>query len=349
MEYYISNKINNGYNAGSKARNDCETIFKSLGLNKLEVKEKKFSNNFFYNKIEKIYYILKNIPNYIKNYKLLRKNDIIFYQFPSNNIYEKILLKIIRLKKGKLIPIIHDLEGIRFNNLKKKREEIKYLNKSYQIISHNKEMTKFLQNEYKIYIKTREIFIFDYLVNEAKLQIPTNNAICYAGNLIYKKSSFIYNLNKIKNINFNVYGKNYQKEKNNNAFKYCGAFSPEVIHKKLEGKFGLIWDGNSLEKCDDLYGEYLKYNSPHKFSLYIASKLPVITWDKAAISSYILENKLGIVVSSLKDLEDKLENISEEEYKIMKENVIKLSGKITKGEILKNTLFEIIQEGKNEE
>lgn len=352
MRYYIRSIKAIDFHAGNKARNDCEIIYKELKLKEIKLKNINFNKKICFVKFRKFLSILLNITLYIKIYKELKEKDIIFYQFPFDNICEKLTIKIAKIKKVKTIPIVHDLDGIREKSLKKFRKEKKDLEKSSQIISHNKEMTKILKTNYKFYGKIKELFIFDYLINEKnnkekKIDVPLRR-VCYAGNLDYNKSSFIYKLNELKDINFNVYGINYQEEKNKNSFQYCGAFHPDIIHTKLQGDFGLIWDGNSLKNCEGMCGEYLKYNNPHKFSLYIAAGLPVITWDKAAISSYIIENKLGVVISSLNELKGILDNVSKEDYEVMKSNVIKLREKIINGEVLKRLLVEIIEEEENE-
>ena len=69
--------------------------------------------------------------------------------------------------------------------------------------------------------------------------------------------------------------------------KYCGQYKPEELPEKLEGGFGLVWDGDDLGACTGVFGEYMKYNNPHKTSLYLASGLPVIIWEKAAMAKYI--------------------------------------------------------------
>lgn len=346
--YYIKSLDTLDFHAGSKARRDCEKIFQDLSLEEIKIKNKSLEKR----KLNKIYNIIRNIKIYIRCYKNLKRRDLIFYQFPYSSSSERVLLKILQLKKCRIIAIIHDLEGIRQKSNKKLQRESSYLNRSYKIISHNNKMTDILQKDYKIISQIKELFIFDYLINkknnkEENLNVPSRR-VCYAGNLDYNKSSFIYKLNELKDINFNVYGVNYQEEKNKNSFQYCGAFHPDIIHTKLQGDFGLIWDGNSLKNCEGMCGEYLKYNNPHKFSLYIAAGLPVITWDKAAISSYIIENKLGVVISSLNELKGILDNVSKEDYEVMKSNVIKLREKIINGEVLKRLLVEIIEEEENE-
>lgn len=353
MEYYVRTKVIKEFHAGNKAREDCEEIFETLNFKVLDVKSTNFSKNKFYEKLQKYYYLLRNIPIYIKGYKSLKKKDTIFYQFPFTSVSERILLGIVKLKKVKVVLIIHDLDGIREKNLKKLEKEMKILKSADQLISHNNKMTKLLKEKYNIWLPIKELLIFDYLVKEENKQLEVKiekkineqKIICYAGNLDSKKSSFIYKLYQINNIKFNIYGINYNKSLNKNSFCYCGAYPPNVIHTKLLGDYGLIWDGNSLKMCEGLYGEYLKYNNPHKLSLYIVSGLPIIVWNKAAIADYIIENNLGITISSLEEIEEKISNITEKEYKIMKENVLKLQEKIKKGEVLKQILNKILEEG----
>ena len=109
----------------------------------------------------------------------------------------------------------------------------------------------------------------------------------------------------------------------------------------------MIWDGDSLEECNGAFGEYLKYNNPHKFSLYIAAGIPVITWKKAAIAEFIEKENIGITVNSLEDLEKILINLSNEEYEKKVENVLKIREKIINGKILTNIIKEILNEENN--
>ena len=63
----------------------------------------------------------------------------------------------------------------------------------------------------------------------------------------------------------------------------------------------------------------------------IGSGLPVIIWDEAAMSKFILENNLGIVVHSLTEVEEKVKNISENDYNNMVKNVAEFSEKLRTG------------------
>ena len=75
----------------------------------------------------------------------------------------------------------------------------------------------------------------------------------------------------------------------------------------------------------------MKYNNPHKLSLYLSSGLPVVIWDKAAEAVFVKNNKLGIAVNSLFELQSKLENITEDDYNEMARNVAVIAEKLKKG------------------
>ena len=102
-----------------------------------------------------------------------------------------------------------------------------------------------------------------------------------------------------------------------------------------------MWDGDSVETCSGAWGEYLKYNNPHKASLYLASGIPVIIWERAALANYILQNDVGITIRSLEDLDDVLSTISQNRYIQLRKNAIKQSEIIRSGENTKKVLREL--------
>ena len=55
----------------------------------------------------------------------------------------------------------------------------------------------------------------------------------------------------------------------------------------MEGNWGLVWDGNSIDTCSGNFGEYLRLNAPFKFSLYLAAKRPVVVWRESAMAEYV--------------------------------------------------------------
>jgi hypothetical protein len=87
-------------------------------------------------------------------------------------------------------------------------------------------------------------------------------------------------------------------------------------------------------------GEYLRVNTSHKLSLYLASGLPVIIWDEAAMAEFVLENDVGLVVSSLYQLEEKLGEVSEEDYFRYASNARKIGQRLRNGEYTKAAIKE---------
>lgn len=103
---------------------------------------------------------------------------------------------------------------------------------------------------------------------------------------------------------------------------------------KMEGDYGLVWDGAELNCCAGTVGEYLKYNNPHKVSLYIASEMPIIIWEKAALAKFVKDNNIGITVSSLYELPEVLSKVTKQEYQMYKYNLSRLSADVKNGNIL---------------
>ena len=87
----------------------------------------------------------------------------------------------------------------------------------------------------------------------------------------------------------------------------------------------------------------MQYNDPHKVSLYLSSGLPVIIWKKAALADFIEQNKLGIVIDNLNNLDNVLDRLSKNDYQKMKHNVDKISSGLRQGMYIKNAMTKILR------
>ena len=83
--------------------------------------------------------------------------------------------------------------------------------------------------------------------------------------------------------------------------------------------------------CQGQSGQYLKYNNPHKLSLYLSSGLPVVIWKDAAEAKYVMDKKVGIAVGSLTELKSIFDDMDENSYYELCENVKFISKKLRKG------------------
>ena len=351
MNYYIiEGKPNGDYNAHSKARNDANKILANNGYKLLNIPTK-------YGVQEKKYLKFKQVFSYLKNYKIwkreiskLKKGDIIVIQYPLVNTILNFHKIIDLCKKLGIITVIviHDLDSIRMPNMPRiKMEDKEVLNRAKYIIAHNQKMKDYLVNN--LGNEAEKIFllkIFDYLIDKPINDKNTNknDPVVIAGNLSTEKAKYILDLKDIENTDFNLYGKGYNSNGKIKNIFYKGAFLPEEVPNALSGSFGLVWDGTSKNTCDGSYGNYLRYNNPHKTSLYLASKLPVIVWEESALSSFVIENKVGITIKNLDEIKQKIEKLSDEDYQEMVNNTRSIADDLHNGMYLTNVLKEI--EGK---
>ena len=87
----------------------------------------------------------------------------------------------------------------------------------------------------------------------------------------------------------------------------------------------------------------MRYNTPHKISLYLSSGIPVIVWKEAAIAEFIANNNVGITISSLDELDKVLDTVTVTDYKVLRENCIKVAKKLRRGNYLLSAEEELLK------
>ncbi|SFZ93991.1 hypothetical protein SAMN05428642_103491 [Flaviramulus basaltis] len=331
--YYISKNYKSVFNASGKAKTDFEYVLKEVGFKNLGFKQSSIPNS--------VVGAIKNFMGITIALIRLPFKSILFTQYPVNK-YRKYIVSVAQLKKCKTVTIVHDVSFLR-KRTKNKNAELDNICKSDAVVVHNPTMKQwFLDQGVKIPVINLELF--DYVVfdrptqNDAIKKVDTYSLV-YAGGYGGNKNSYVYDVDKVKTNNFNLklYGKGFDSEKRivpekESLVLYEGAFPADKIPYKIIGDFGLVWDGNSVETCSGQYGEYLKFNNPHKTSLYLLCGLPLIIWKEAALAPFVQENNLGITISSLEELNDILEKLDFEDYKKIKENVLIFQKKVMSGE-----------------
>lgn len=344
IKYYLSKNYKGLNSAGNKAKTDIESILSKLGYKNIGFKQTVYDS--------KIAGFAITLFGVLKAPFSMSKGGILVLQYPLKKYYS-FVCNMAHLRGCKVVTVIHDLGAFRRKKLTIE-QEIKRLNHSDYIIAHNESMKKWLlENNIKSKVGTLEIF--DYLSTEkAKLKetSPLPYTVVYAGALNRKKNAFLYNLGEfIHSYRFNLYGGGFNVEdvKNKESFTYKGFIPSDELITTAEGHFGLVWDGDSTSTCSGVSGEYLAYNNPHKTSLYIRCLLPVIIWDKAALAPFIKENKIGICIDSLENLDNILSAISKEEYEEMKNNVAIISDRLAEGWYLEHALGKAYEDLNSEE
>lgn len=210
--------------------------------------------------------------------------------------------------------------------------EVSFFNAADAVIVHNDVMKKKLAND-GVTTPMVSLGVFDYLYDGKSAEITQDDKIrlVFAGNLSPEKSGFIYQYKPDERVAFNLYGT--KPDSLSSSFDYKGSFPPDDLIENIAGNYGLVWDGPSADTCTGSFGNYLRYNDPHKLSLYLAAGLPVVVWDEAALASFVTEAGIGKTISNLGQLAD-LPGVNTEEYKTMRNQVLKYSANVRSGEYL---------------
>ena len=322
--------------AGNKARVDVDTILRNVYGFPYEILEKPFFSGW----MQKIKYLLtpSNLKKIYRIWRLQGRRVIIQYPF-----YYYILTKALKpiLSQNQVVLFIHDIEALRINHYESIQEEVARLNKAKAVVVHNSVMASELQKR-GLKVPCISLELFDYLLPEIpQKKLQKGTVIAFAGNL--EKSEFLGNPSIQKlGLRFHLYGPGFKPDiiKWNNV-KYQGSFLPEEIPFKLEENFGLIWDGTDTKTCTGHYGEYMKYNNPHKLSMYIVAGLPVIVWKVAAVADFVNRYNVGFAVSSLEEIPGRIQLLSDNEYEAMVLSVKKIQKEIVHGGFTKRCLQKI--------
>lgn len=328
-KYVLQVSIGQKNTAGQKAKEDITKILNQQGFENIEVKLKKSRlMKFLFSKFE--------VKNKFKN---IEANDIFVMQYPMySRVTTRVIINECSRKRIKKICIIHDLESLRLykNNPQKIKEELSGLEKFDCLIAHNEVMANWLK-EKGITKPIISLELFDYLNDNKISEVSKKDNLLFAGNLVKSKFLEKWNINKKLTLFGISPSENYPE-----MIEYKGVKTPEELPKFLKGSFGLVWDGNSINTNDGIYGEYTKYNNPHKVSLYLSCGLPVIMWKEAALAKFISKNKLGLAVSNLQELEVKINDMSDDEYEEFVGNAQKMSTKVRDGFFTKKAINEAI-------
>ena len=332
---YISRNYYHLTSAGNKAKTDNEDTLVEMGAINLGL-PRTIRNS-------KILAFFLDLIGVIRACILLQKDDVLFLQYPVKK-YFSFLCHVTHLKGAKTVSLIHDLGSFRRKKLTIQKE-INRLSNSDYIIASNEKMKGWLE-EHGLQKPVGSLGLFDYRSESKCSEEVTERGqikVVYAGALSMKKNSFLVELSKTLNhwqllVCGNKEG--LQGLQDNPQITYQGFVPSEEFIKHIDADFGLVWDGDSLDGCSGEYGQYLKWNSPHKVSFYLRAGLPLIIWKEAAVAPIIEEAGVGITICSMEELDKILKALTLEDYQKMKSNTVIMANKLNEGYFLHQALEE---------
>lgn len=259
-------------------------------------------------------------------YTRLKKGDIIFFIHPLYARTSRVILRIARNKKSIPVCLVSDINSLRDQHVNFNRETGYWKNLRY-FIFQNEKMRAWVENRFGNK-RSVNLELFDLLFPVVNIQRRNSTEVVFAGNT--EKCPFIQDLHKIIPIDWHVYSSTKVSAAKNLVFHES---KPESQHdlRALEGSYGLIWEGESIENLSNFRGQYLTVVTPLKLSNYLLKGLPVITSREAAIADFVSNEKIGFCVDSLHDIPGRIHSFSDEEYNQMAGNAAGFANKIASG------------------
>lgn len=337
---FVSGASNN--QAGSKAPKDVSIIAEENGFKRISVSVSYKSQSGFC----KLCGYIKAIFDWCRFLFKVPTEAVVLLQCPmegGGQVRNFILRYLKRIKHIKYIALVHDVASLRYRSPQESDlSEFKLmLDIADRIIVHNDVMKQWFKKKKVCPDKLIVLNIFDYLMEKEDSRPYFEKSVLIAGNLDLNKSRYLVDLKKLKT-EFVLYGPNYDEKISASNVIYKGSYPPEELPRYLNRGFGLIWDGETVDTCSGDYGNYLRYNNPHKLSLYIASGIPVFIWNEAAEAPFVVNNKLGFAISNLNDIDMIFKKLDENEYEQLVDNVTEFSLKLINGANTKRALEEAV-------
>lgn len=334
MKCYISKNYRHITNAGDKAKTDIEKVMDGLGYVNIGLPQSRIKNSV------KAYFI--TLASVLRGVSRLRRGDTLVVQYPLKKYYDFVVNQALR-RGARVVTVIHDLGSFRRKKLSVK-EEIDRLQRSSVIVVHSEAMLEWLRS-HGVTVPMVVLGLFDYLsdTRAPKPPVPWTGKprLMFAGSLSPANNGWIYKLAESSpDIELILYGGDFDQARSRANIELKGFVGSDTLIATAEGEYGVVWYGDSLDEGAGALGEYLRYNAPHKTSLYLRCGLPVIIWEKAALAEIVKRLGVGICVPSLRDIGRVLAAVTPERYALMRENAAIVSAKLSKGYFITEALTE---------
>ena len=335
---YISRNYRGTGSAGNKAKTDNEDTLAAAGATNLGLRR-----SFHRNKVVTFFLDLAGVLRFVF---AVREGDVVLLQYPVKK-YFSFLCRVARSRKAQSVALIHDLGSFRRRKLSVEQEIGRLMKADYVIASNDVMRQWLLDRGYQHPVGA--LGLFDYHSTAARLspaahRAPSAARLVYAGGLAMRKNAFLLRLAEEEQLPYelHIYGnRDGLPGLKDNARMVFHPFTPaDEFIGSVDADFGLVWDGDSTDTCTGAFGEYLRYNSPHKASFYLRAGLPIVVWRQAAIATIVEREGIGLCIDSLDELSASLRALQPAQYEAMRQNVERVSARLDGGQFLLDALRE---------
>lgn len=301
-KYFLEAYAGIQFRHGGVGNTDAENILRQEGFTPLQLPD---DTGFFL-----------PVRRWIAANRLLRSIPadamVIVHQPVYPRMYRYLVRHLLK-KQVRLVMLVADIDGLKDDNPAVLKKEIKIFRSCRYFIVHNPNMEALIRT-YSPDATIVQLGPFDFLAapfTGMRMQQPSIN---FSGNL--SKSPFLEKTGQIPGISFQVYGEGCTSAMLAQPnLHYHGIYPPQELPSKIEGSYGLIWDGASTDHPTDAMGRYMHYIHHHKLSLYILAGMPVIAPAFSGSAEFIRQHQIGWLIHSLQEIPSLLNSIDETAYR----------------------------------
>lgn len=267
-------------------------------------------------------------------------NDVIIFQTPTWNTVEweiGLFNRTFVYENVKRIIFIHDVIPLMFeSNFYLLDRFIDMYNRADLLIVPSQQMLDYLREHG---LTTKKILIqhlWDHVCQIDPLIEPANNkTISFIGN-IEKKTQSLMNWDSDA-VTLQAFSDPAEWGRDKNV-RFVGWQEDSLLINFLRrsGGFGLLWG----DKSD--WVKYMRLNCSYKLSTYLAAGIPVIIRSDTPEVAKIKDKHLGIIADDLETAVEKVERMSDDEYKQMRDAIADFSPLIRDGYFTKHLLADAV-------
>ncbi|MDE6369163.1 MAG: galactofuranosyltransferase [Muribaculaceae bacterium] len=327
---YLTRNYKTTGNGGGKARVDVEDILARRGAVNLGLRR-----TYHHNKV--VDFVL-NFLGIIRFTIKLRPGDIVVLQYPIKKYYT-LLCRIAHIRHASVITLVHDLGSFRRKRISV-GEEISRLSHSDALIVANANTIGWLKSK-SLDRPMVEQVAWDFLSDaEPRQQPEPPMSMSFIGALSPERNAFLYSLPDP--LELHLYGNGGDPSKAKGAMTVHGFATPDQLIADAKGRYGLIWYGSSTREHIGYIGEYIKYCNPHKLALYMRAGKPIIIWRSSGAADFVEREGIGLTVDNLDNIDELINNVSEDQYQAMVKNVERIARRMAEGAYLSESLDKAI-------
>ncbi|MEA4998101.1 MAG: hypothetical protein VB087_01795 [Candidatus Limiplasma sp.] len=307
-------------NAFQKARSDVEQLALKQGLEAFAMHAPQTAGG---NRLRQLWLMAACLLDWLRLWARVEKGAMVFCQYPmypvkAGGLIRRMIRWIAGSKHIAFVALVHDLDSLRGIDGKGALANDQHLLPVFDLIlCHNARMKAHLCAQGIAAEKLIELGLFDYVTSVPRTQVTCSASLNIAGNLSPEKCGYLYPLLDKPPCMMHLYGKGLVAGVEHAQVVYHGMVPAEELPAQLQGAFGLVWDGDSAETCAGEFGLYLRYNNPHKASLYLAAGIPLIVWEDSALADQVRQGGYGLCIGSLLTLREVLEAVTPAQYAAM--------------------------------